>query len=839
MADVDGYRHSAKRANNPTDPQEKFMNETDKAPIRYSPPIRDRSGPVLSWDRGENLEEIATDATPLYTSEKIHPSAFIAQLQSLDPAPMFGDFNNLPKDAAYEWYQHEGNWSNRLIRGDSVKVMASLLAKEGMEGKVQMIYMDPPYGIGFKSNMQVATDDRNTPANATALPHDPTVVQTFRDAYANGLHSYLNNLYRNFVHARALLSESGSIFMQIGAENVNRVALVMDEVFGPENRVAQIAFSKRGSSSARQLPQVADYLLWYSFNIDQAKYRQLYELLSRQEKIALMSSYGMAELADGSVRALSVAERRDPSILPDDSRLYSRMRLSSQHISTTGRSNLYIWKQDDGRAYNTPPGEQWRVHHDGLNRLADLGRLTSTASGSLRWKQYEDEIPGRMINNLWAQQMSAADLHYVVETAESVIERSILMTTDPGDLVLDITCGGGTTAYVAEQWGRRWITADTSGVALAITRQRLLSAAYDWYHIQDSEGGALEEARLSGNPVADISGKGSRDPAKGFVYKRVPRVSAAVLAYDLEVDPILLVNQPIPKKRVVRVASPFTVESHSPWRYIAPDQLTEPQTDQLDTRQRMIDAIQVSGIRAGEDRLVIEDVADWGEDALVTHTAVSVDADGGHTSCAIAIVPDDQTASEEFIAQAAEQAAARRRLRRLIVIAFNYDASVHTGSARQGRLEILKVQANRDFQIPGLEDKESDHAFVMIGQPEVVVHDEGHGLLSVEVLGYDTYNPATGNVERGEARDIDCWMVDTDYNGQSFYARRIHLPNSGNDKRLVRLRRRLGKRVDPELWRSMQSTRSAPFRRPAQEHARIAVRIITRTDIEMTVECEV
>ena len=310
----------------------------------------------------------------------------------------------------------------------------------------------------------------------------------------------------------------------------------------------------------------------------------------------------------------------------------------------------------------------------------------------------------------------------------------------------------------------------------------------------------LRRGRVGGGSVvgksacADVSGEGSRDPAKGFVYKRVPRVSAAILAYDQEVDPILLVNQPIPKKRVVRVASPFTVESHSPWRYIAPDQLTGPQTDQLDTRQRMIDAIQVSGIRAGEDRLIIEDVADWGEDALVTHTALSVDADGGHTSCAIAIVPDDQTASEEFIAQAAEQAAARRRLRRLIVIAFNYDASVHTGSARQGRLEILKVQANRDFQIPGLEDKESDHAFVMIGQPEVVVHDEGHGLVSVEVLGYDTYNPATGNVERGEARDIDCWMVDTDYNGQSFYARRIHLPNSGNDKRLVRLRRRLGKR---------------------------------------------
>ena len=489
-------------------------------------------------------------------------------------------------------------------------------------------------------------------------------------------------------------------------------------------------------------------------------------------------------------------------------------------------------------SYLPPHGTQWSVDHGGLKRLADLGRLQPT-DGGLWWKRYEDEVPGRPITNLWGNRLRASDLHYVVETAEPIIERCILMSTDPGDLVVDITCGGGTTAYAAEKWGRRWITADTSGVALAITRQRLLSAAFDWYHLQDSEEGALEEARLLGKPPADVSGDGSRDPAKGFVYKRVPRVSAAILAYDQDVDPILLVNQPLVKRGVVRVASPFTVESHSPWRYVAPDRLTELQPDQLDARQRMIDAIQVSGIRTGDDRLMIEDVGDWGESALVTHTAVSIDAEGTRVPCAIAIVPDDQTASEEFIDQATEQAAKRRRLRQLIVIAFNFDASVHTGSAKRGRLEILKVQANRDFQIPGLGDKESDHAFVMIGQPEVVIHDEANGRISVEVLGFDTYNPATGGVERGNDKHIDCWMVDTDYNGQSFYARRIHLPNSRNDKRLNRLRRRLGKRVDPELWESMQSTRSAPFLRPTREHARIAVRVITRTDIEMTVELDV
>ena len=830
MAEIEGYSHGGTRANLPTDQTEAFMSEQDKTPVRYEPPLRDPSGPALSWDRGENLNDIATDATPLYINEKIHPSAFIAQLQSLDPAPMFGDFNGLPKDAAYEWYQHEANWSNRLIRGDSVKVMASLLAKEGKEGQVQMIYMDPPYGIGFKSNLQVATDDRNTPANAKALPHDPTVVQTFRDTYANGLHSYLDNLYRNFVHARALLSDSGSMFVQIGAENVHFVAVVLDEVFGAENRVSQVAFAKSGSSDNRMLPNVADYLLWYAKDRAGATFRQLYEELSRSQKIESMSWAAMVELPDGSVRQPTETERRDPSLLPENARVFQRSNLMSQGQSTGERSEPFEWND---MTFRTRRDEHWRVSHKGMQRLADLGRLISTGD-KVSWKRYENEWPGRMIHNLWANQLRAIDRHYVVETHETVIERCVLMSTNPGDLVMDITCGGGTTAYVAEQWGRRWITTDTSGVALAIARQRLLSAAYDWYHLQDSEEGALEEARLSGKPLADASGDGTRDPAAGFVYKRVPRVSAAILAYDQEVDPILLVNQPLAKRSVVRVASPFTVESHSPWRYIAPDEAIKPQADHLDTRQRIIDAIAVTGVNTPSGKLLIEDLADWGESAFVTHTAVSIDPEGARTRTAIAVVPDDHSAGEEFIDRAAQEVG--RRGRRLIVIAFSFDASAHSGPQRYGALEIVKAQANRDFQIPGLENHPEDHAFVMIGQPDIRVRDEGAGNISVEVLGYDTYNPVTGNVERGKDTDIDCWMIDTEYNGDAFYARRIHLPNSQNDRRLSRLRRRLGKRVDRSLWESMQSTKSAPFRRPQGDNPRIAVRIMTRTDVEMTVE---
>ena len=491
---VDSYRHeSQRRVNLPTEQTGEFMGDEDREPVRYSPPIRERSGPVLSWDRGPDLDRIETDATPLYITEKIHPSAFVEQLRSLAPAPMFGDFNNLPRDAEYKWYEYEGNWQNRLIHGDSVKVMASLLQKEGMAGKVQMIYMDPPYGIGFKSNMQVDTQNRNVPENAKGLPADPQQVQTFRDTYQNGIHSYLDNLYRNFVHARELLSESGSIFMQIGSENVNRVAMVMDEVFDNDNRVALIPFAKRGSSASSTLPEVADYILWYAKSRPDLKYAQLYESLSRTEIIEHMSSYAMVSELDGTERTISAVERKDPSILPAGSRLFRRAMLTSQDTSTTGRSEPFRWGATE---YPCPPGEHWRVSHEGLQRLAEKNRLIDWA-GRLDWKRYEDEVPGRMINNLWSNQMSPKDAKYVVETARSAIERCVQMVTEPGDLIIDLTCGGGTTAYVAEQWGRRWITTDTSPVAIAIARQRLLSGIYDWYHLRDSVEGAALERQLS------------------------------------------------------------------------------------------------------------------------------------------------------------------------------------------------------------------------------------------------------------------------------------------------------------------------------------------------------
>jgi len=328
------------------------------------------------------------------------------------------------------------------------------------------------------------------------------------------------------------MKESGSFFMQIGDGNVNRCALVLDEVFGTENRVAMIAFQKTGASSSNQLPLVGDYLLWYAKDKASVTYNQIYDKLqSRKAVIDHMSSYVMLELSNGQERPLTSEEKSNPELIPTDAKLFQRMPLYSQHESKTGRSAPFYW---NGEQFKVPHDSQWSVSHKGLESLSNQGRLVSTgAHSSLRWKQYENEIPGKQINNHWSTAMKPNDMHYIVETSEKVVERCILMSTKPGDLVMDLTCGSGTTAYVAEKWGRRWITTDTSAIPIQLTRQRLLSATFEWYLLHNSLEGRAKDAELSKSQSIDTKQIKSdpSDPSGGFVYERIPKVSAGILAY--------------------------------------------------------------------------------------------------------------------------------------------------------------------------------------------------------------------------------------------------------------------------------------------------------------------
>ena len=837
-AKTQAYEHqAAQRTNIPTDRDQVFMEDEDRESVPFSPELAGTGGPMLSWRRGPGVQDIKTDALPLYIHEKVNPSAFIEQLTQAgaeaEQTNWFAEFNGLPADAKYDWYKFKGHWSNRIIRGNSVDVMASLAAKEGMAGQVQMVFFDPPYGINFASNYQSSTRERA----ALDSPVEAPSRKAFRDTYIDGLHSYMDTVYKVAVHARALLAQSGSFFLQIGVENVHRLSLVLDEVFGSDNRVATIAFAKTGGSSAQHLPQVADFLLWYARDRANVRYSQLYEPLSRPEKIALFNWDAMVELSDGTTRPPSEQERSNPDEnLPVGARLYIRRLLTSQGASATGRSEPYIWH---GTPYRCRPAEHWRVSSAGLDRLATLGRLAAaSAQGQLGWKQYEDEVPGRRIHSLWSALMRPTDMHYVVETAESVLERCILMTTDPGDLVLDPTCGSGTTAAVAESCGRRWITIDASAIPVALCRQRLLASVHKWYLTLDDSEGQREEARLAGrlagydqNPGPKRSGA---DPSAGFVYERVPYVSAAHLAYDEPPKATLLVNQPVVKKGVKRISAPFTVESHSPWVYLSP---SAPEADERTAeretgiRENVVKALEVAGVPAlnGEgERWRFDGIQLWQDDpsSHITHEAV---LRGSSDRVAIAIVPDDQTGGLALIDTAA-RVAVRRAFRKLVVVAFHFEADPK--NEQRGKLQIVLARANRDLTIGELKSGKEDHAFVLVGEPDVELVERADGTCQVALQGYHVYDPGSGNVRPGgKPTDIDCWMLDTDYDGKSFFARRVHFPGKSADRQIKRLKAALGARVDPAQWAHMESLTSGPFPRPAG--GRVAVRIVTAFGDEM------
>ena len=825
------YEHQGqKRSNIPTQEGEKYMNDKDREAIPYEPDVRNAEAPRLAWNR-EKPDQVHREAGPLYIHEKVEPSAFLNQLKDEERSlKNYSLFDDLPEHAKYEWYQHKGNWSNRIIHGDSAQIMTSLATREQMEGQVQMVYFDPPYGISFKSTMQVDTRKNENSDNVEGISPEPEMCAMFRDTYKRGIHDYLDAIRENAILARSLLSESGSFFLQIGNANMPIISVLLDEVFGSENRIAFIPFKKSGSKSAKFLPQVCDFLLWYAKDSKLAKFHQLYEGMSQKEKLSLVS---MVELADGTQRNLTPAEKENLDTLPTGARLFGRSRLHSQSTSLSGRSEPFFW---NGVLWPCPTNEHWRVSMEGLQKLAELGRLYP-GKASLSWKIYEDEIPGRKINNMWNQQMQPSDKHYVVETSERVINRAVLMTTDPGDLVLDITCGSGTTAFVAESWGRRWITTDASRVPIALTRQRILSGVHKWFVLANSyEGRILEADYTKSRPKAGSSC--AVDPGAGFVYKRTCYVSAATLAYDQPQTNIFLVDQPHISEKVKRLSSSFTVESLSPFRTITPEEYLQ-KNHQIESQTNVIDALETSGINTTDaGRLHLHNIELFdSEGGIITYQAeIDFRVQGelaGTKPCAVTLLPDDATASQSWIVEAANIAAALRKFDELLVIAFNFESDALVNTPQNlGRLKIRCCRANRDLMIGSLDNKRTDEAFIQIGEPDVRIKEVNNSQINVEILGYDTFDPITGNLKKGDSTGIDCWMIDTNYDQTGFYAHRIHFPGKSNDKQLLQYRKKLGKEIYEEKWNAMLSTKSTPFPKPLTGY--IAVRIITNTSVEMT-----
>jgi adenine-specific DNA-methyltransferase len=539
---VDTLKHNAdKRSNIPTAEFQSVLaaDEQKSKELRY--PRNTDIDPQLVW-RGKDEQDwsdLVVHAPPLYIEEKVHPKVLIDDLlrrsrESKEQEPgqqidLFADFNGIPEGAETEFYQHDQNWSNRMILGDSLQVMASLAEREGLRGKVQCIYLDPPYGIKFNSNFQWSTTSREvTDGKSEHITREPEQVKAFRDTWRDGVNSYLTFIRDRLTVARDLLTDSGSIFVQIGDENVHRVRLVMDEVFGDDNFCSLIEFQKSAGQASELLPSVSDYILWYAKRRESIKYRKLY--VAKHSGTRGGSGYKNIETPSGKRRSMTKDELREPESV--EGRVFSFAPLTSSGF----RNTLTVDFQFNGKTYHPGANYYWKVHPDLLHRVGKTNRFYETAA-RIYYVRYLDDFPVIEVTDSWRDTSPGFQAQvYVVQTLPAVIERCVLMATDPGDLVLDPTCGSGTTATVAEQWGRRWITIDTSRVALALTRARIMGARYPFYILADSREGQIKEAEVSGTAPSSQPVHGN--VRHGFVYERVPHITLKSIATNAEIDVI-------------------------------------------------------------------------------------------------------------------------------------------------------------------------------------------------------------------------------------------------------------------------------------------------------------
>jgi adenine-specific DNA-methyltransferase len=689
-----------------------------------------------------------------------------------DQPNLFADFNGGPADFAQkiDFYHHEQNWSNRMILGDSLLVMTSLAEKEGLKGKVQTIYLDPPYGIKFGSNWQVSTRKRDVKdGKAEDATRQPEQVTAFRDTWKGGINSYLAYLRDRLVVARELLTETGSIFVQIGDENVHLVRCLVDEVFGTENFANLIAFKKTASASIDELSSIADYILWYVRDHDRMKYRRLYQMRTIDDDVG--SRYTRIELPDGTRRAMTNAEREAPDQVPEGTRIYRHDNLTSQRPPGTGDLRSYLY---DGKTF-TPGSGTFKTDKKGMDGLSRARRPAYPTPNSLVYIRYLDDFPCAEHANIWTDTQTGAfteEKVYVVQTSTKVIQRCLLMTTDPGDLVLDPTCGSGTTAYVAEQWGRRWITCDTSRVALALARTRLMAAKYPYYLLADSPEGIKKEAEVIGKTSAGQAGKpdllvgqpfqADPDIKKGFVYKRVPHVTLKSIANNPDIkegmtrqqidaaiakhaETETLYDQPYEDNKRVRVCGPFSVESLSPHSTISAEekkQLSE--VGKGGWRMKLIgpdnfghmilENLRKAGVqntRKGE-RLKFDSLdvyaGEWIHGAgTFSEPPASAGGVGRVKRAAICIVPEHGTVGALLIKEAAKEAVKGVGFDVLIVCGFAFDPAVSEEAKRYGKLVVLPAKMNPDLAMGDelLKKTGAGNLFMVFGEPDVEVRKVG------------------------------------------------------------------------------------------------------------------
>ena len=792
---IEQYEHSDKeRANNPhvglvtpaSDP-----DTGEKKTYQYDPHL----DPQLQWAGKAEHTSFEVPTVSLHVHERIDPNSIIETVKKEHEGPKqmsLFETNEKPLREAIDFYKHKENWSNRLIAGDSLLVMNSLLEKEGMAGKVQMVYFDPPYGIKYGSNFQPFVNKRDVKdGKDDDLSAEPEMIKAFRDTWELGIHSYLTYLRDRLLLARELLSDSGSVFVQIGDENIHHVREIMDEIFGVNNFFSIITFKKTLPLGSSGLAGINDFILWYAKDKVKVKFNELYS----EKPIGEGTGYTWVELENGERRKMTKEEKLTPGLLPKNSKVFFTSSLSSSGYTSTCMFDFEF----EGKVYKCG-AKSWRTTEDGIKKLIQKKRIM--APGNLpTFIQYHDDFPVQPIHNMWNDTHGATDLKYVVQTSTKVIQRCLMMTTDPGDLILDITCGSGTSAYVAEEYGRRWMTCDTSRVSITLAKQKLMSAIFDYYKLA--------------HPNEGIS--------SGFEYKTVPHVTLSQVANEEPFGYETLIDQPKIDNSKARITGPFTVEA-VPAPYAKSFDDLENDNNGSDTsiartgetlrQSEWRDELLKSGVRAKGGNIIqftrVEPLA--GTKYIQAEAETKEDT----PKKVLVVFGPEHAPLEQRMVENAWQEARTLKPDMLLFCAFQFDEEaakdIDELTPAIAGMQLLKAQMNADMLTDDLrKNRSSNESFWLVGQPDVKVHKLDKSKVQVEVMGFDYYNPKTGNVESGGKKNIAMWMLDTDYDNRSLFPSQVFFPMAGTGDGWDRLAKNLKAEIDEEKIESFKGTLSLEF----------------------------
>ena len=826
---AEGYRHPEASALLRPDvgTQAQFRKKRKPATYSYDPSL----SPSLDWAGKAERLSFEVPTLPLFVHERLSTAAILETLKGhrrdrqTDMLDLFGESDMPIHDRLLKAYEHRDGWVNRLVLGDSLVVMNSLLHYEGLGGQVQTIYMDPPYAVKFGSNFQPFVRKRDVTHGADDdMAREPEMVQAYRDTWELGIHSFLTYLRDRLLLARQLLHPSGSIFVQMSDTNLHHVREVMDEVFGAECFVSQISFQTTSGFQTRTLATLGDFLLWYARDPERLKVRKLFE---EQPVVLGEGNARWVLLPDGSYRGVTAAEKRGEAPLPDGTRLYKPDNMQSQGAAREPQPFDF-----EGKVYRPGANAHWKPSYpEGLERLAATDRI-HVAANSIQYRRFASDFPYKERGNLWTDTLTGSftdEKMYVVQTNPKVVERCLLMTSDPGDLVLDPTCGSGTTAYCAEKWGRRWITCDTSRVPVALARQRLVTATFDYHNLKEPE----------------------RGPAGGFEYRRrqnrkgeevggiVPHVTLESIANDEPAKEEVMVDRPETDRRVTRVSGPFCVEATIPTPVDWEGDGEEDSGDlgavnaYADHVERMIEVLRRSPVLhlGGGQHVALSRVRRPAR-AMSLSAEATIEGEEKRTA-AIVFGAENGAVSEALVFEAAREAYAKG-YGQLYVIGF----AVQPDARRL--IEICEqkigvpaawVQASMDLVMDDLlKNMRSSQIFSVCGLPDVRIGRTEDGDYRVELLGLDVFDPATMDSDHREGGDVPAWFLDDDYNGLCFHVCQAFFPRTSAWEGL---KRSLRGEFDDSVWSHLSGTISAPIQ--PGEHGQIAVKVIDDRGNELMV----